>query len=191
MKRDRLGRVIVGTLGLVATLAAAAGGIEWSGRKTRPRDADAIVVLGCRVDADGRASSALEARAREGARLWLDHRAPVVLLTGGVGRYAPSEAEAASRVVEAAGVPRDAILLESDSTSTLENASFARAIIPALRRVIVVSHSFHLPRAMRIFRRHFDEVSGSPVTGRVGMHGYGALREVPLLALELMRDLSD
>ena len=47
------------------------------------RRADAIVVLGARLRADGRPSAALEERVRAGVQLWQRGLAPMLCVTGG------------------------------------------------------------------------------------------------------------
>lgn len=165
----------------VAAWVAAAVAIEARGARVAPEGAyDAIVVLGCRVNEDGRASRVLARRARRAASLWLDGRAPLVVLTGGVGSHPPSEARAAAAILRERGVPDDAMILEERSTSTAENARFARALTDA-RRVLIVTDGFHATRAALVFAREFDEVAVSPVTAGPWVRTKGALREVPLL----------
>ncbi|NUO53466.1 MAG: YdcF family protein [Polyangiaceae bacterium] len=144
---------------------------------------DAIVVLGCRVNPGGRPSNALARRAEHAAALYHEGRAPLVVVTGGVGDYGPSEASVAARVLEEAGVPREAILLEDTSTSTWENATEARARFGG-GRVLIVTDSFHTFRAERIFERLYDHAEA------VGSHSpwmwprtIGAVREVLAVAI--------
>lgn len=175
----------IATLASAWTVAAVA--IDLAGSRPPPSGAfDAIVVLGCRVMQDGRPSPALARRARHAARLWHEGRAPIVVVTGGVGDHPPSEARAAAAVARELGVPEHALVLEERSTSTAENARFARELVDA-RRVLLVTDGFHALRAARLFARHFDEVAVAPVTAGPYVRARGALREVPLLALTALR----
>lgn len=172
---------------LIAGWGTAALALDRIGSRPPPSGRfDAIVVLGCRVSASGEASPALARRARRAAELWHEGRAPIVVLTGGVGTYPPSEAEASARVLRARGVPEHALVLEERSTSTLENARFARELTDA-RRVLLVTDGFHAIRAARVFASSFDEVAVAPVTAGPWVRGYGALREVPLLVRDWLR----
>jgi uncharacterized SAM-binding protein YcdF (DUF218 family) len=143
---------------------------------------DAIVVLGCRVFPDGRPSNALAERVRVAAELYAAGRADTIVLTGGMGDAGVVEAEVAAARAEALGVPRTALVLETRSTSTDENARFAAEVI-AGRRVVVVTDAYHVLRSQRVFLRHFDEVH---VVGTVNPRWWprtqGALREVVALA---------
>jgi len=173
---------------IVSALAAwglAAIALDRAGSRPPPAGAtyDAIVVLGCKVGRDGRAMPALARRAREGARLWREGRAPLLVLTGGVGTHPPSEAQASRAIAVAMGVPEDAIVLEERSTSTDENARFAREMFPG-ERVLVVTDGFHAVRARRVFRRSFRDVDVAPVTAGPWVRGKGALREVPGIVID-------
>ena len=169
----------------LAAWALAAVALDRAGSRPPPAGAtyDAIVVLGCKVGADGHAMPALARRAREGARLWREGRAPLLVLTGGVGTHPPSEARASRALALAAGVPDEAIVLEERSTSTDENARFAREAF-AGDRVLVVTDGFHAVRARRVFLRSFREVDVAPVTAGAWVRGKGAMREVPAIAID-------
>jgi uncharacterized SAM-binding protein YcdF (DUF218 family) len=180
-------RTVIAVLGMtIAAWSIAAVAIDRTGSRPPPAGRyHAIVVLGCSVGADGRASPALARRVREGARLWHEGRAPILVLTGGVGTHPPSEARAAREIALERGVPEDAIVLEERSTSTEENARFARELVTA-ERVLLVTDGFHALRARRIFGRFFAHVDFAPVTAGPWVRGKGALREVPLLALAVL-----
>ena len=145
-------------------------------------DLDAIVVAGCRVMPSGRPSTALLRRAELAARLWHEGKAPLVVLTGGVGENPPSEASVAADVVADAGVPRAAIRLEERSTSTEENASFASSILREElgreARILVVSDTYHVFRCERVFGRYFADVIGAGSKGDAWPRVKGSLREV-------------
>ena len=147
---------------------------------------DAIVVAGCRVMPSGRPSTALRRRAELAARLWHEGKAPLVVLTGGIGDNPPSEASVAAEVVVAAGVPRTAVRLEEHSTSTEENARLAAEILRGElerdARIIVVSDSYHVFRCERVFGRHFARAVGTGSTGDAWPRVKGSLREVVALS---------
>jgi uncharacterized SAM-binding protein YcdF (DUF218 family) len=172
---------------------AIGGALSWSvlawgldrygqGRPAPQGRFDAIVVLGCRVFPDGTPSVALARRVQKAAELWSEGRAELIVLTGGRGDTGVVEAEVAAAVAESLGVPRAAMVLETRSTSTDENARFAAEAI-AGRRVVVVTDAYHVLRSERVFARHFDEAH---VVGTVSPRWWprlqGALREVAALA---------
>ncbi len=83
------------------------------------------------------------------------HPAAVVLFAGGGAQLSPQgeEAEIARRILVAAGVAPERILLENRSRNTVENARKARALAPeALTgEWALVTSAFHMPRAVGTF----------------------------------------
>ncbi len=175
----RMRRVIVlGTATAVAWgLSAVALCRYGRGRRADGRW-DAIVVCGCRVRPDGTAGPALTRRTRLAVTLFEAGRAPRLVLTGGLGRYRPSEARAAADVATRLGVPEERMLLESGSHSTEDNARFAAALLGRDARVLVVTDAYHVFRAERVFRRYFAEAHGVGFVGTRAGRIEGALREV-------------
>lgn len=158
------------------------------GRRAAPMrgEWDAIVVAGCRVMPDGRPSPALERRVRRAVGLWKAGRAPLLVMTGGLGENPPTEAEAAARLAHSLGVPDAALVRESQSTTTAENAAFAARVVDA-RRVIVVSDTYHVLRCEWLFGRYFDEVRGVGSTPETWPRVRFALREVGAVLVESVR----
>ncbi|EFL89897.1 YdcF family protein [Ahrensia sp. R2A130] len=118
------------------------------------KSAYAIVVLGAAVWKDGRASPALERRTRHAIALHQQGLAPILVLSGGLGRHPPTEAKAMAEICMGEGVPQAALLLEGRSTNTFENVAFSAALLREKRvnSVLVVSDAYHLPRAKMCFR---------------------------------------
>lgn len=123
------------------------------GQTDRAQKAQAIVVLGSRVKADGQAGNSLRRRALQAAALYQRGLAPFVICTGGVGQNAPAESKVAAQILGAQGLPPSAILTEESSTSTWENAQQTAQICRerGWTRVIIVSEPYHLWRARRNF----------------------------------------
>lgn len=121
-----------------------------------PAPADAIVCLGAGMSRSlgwQEPDNASRRRAMTCARLYQAGAAPVIVFTG-YGHEESSVAAAMARVATEAGVPEQAVLLEKEARSTIQNASYALAMLPSdVSRVIVVSDAFHLSRSRLIF--HF------------------------------------
>ena len=167
--------------------AGAAYGLDRLGRRPPAADTyDAIVVAGCRVDPNGQPSLALQRRTRLAVQLYQEGRAPRVVFTGGVGTYPPSEASAAADYAATQGLPREAMILEERSTSTEENAQYAAELLADLQiphaRILVVTDTYHVYRASRVFGRRFAEVAGAGSTPSRSVRVRGALREVLAVA---------
>lgn len=136
--------------------------------------ADAIVVLGgatrygwmqrARVDPWELGNSRLAA----GARAWLSERAPFVILSGGGAGRDGSEAARMRGAIVRLGVRDDAIVLEERSLNTEENALNTARIAHGIgaRRILLVTSSLHMPRAMTLFERTGLEVVPVPVPER-------------------------
>lgn len=118
----------------------------------RPRYA---VVLGTQVLPGGRPSRTLDARVRHAAGLYAAGRVDRVLVTGGVGKHPPSEAEVMARVLREEGVPEEAIRLEKEAESTWDSARLVAEIArgEGVAAVLAVTDPLHCIRAVAAFRR--------------------------------------
>lgn len=110
-------------------------------------------------------------RVTEGAALGLRHKMARVLFTGGNGhlvRDMPAEAVTAGRLLEALGIEKSRLLLEDKSRNTWENAVFSKAMAApkAGERWLLVTSSWHMPRAIGCFRAAGFPVEAWPVDYR-------------------------
>jgi len=132
--------------------------------------ADAIVVLGGAVRGPAYPRVDLELgdgadRVLHAARLYRTGKAVFVIATGGntpwLGGSGP-EASAISKLLQEWGVPEDAIILESDSANTRENAINTKRILEGrdLDMVLLVTSALHMPRALVTF--HGVGVNAAP-----------------------------
>jgi uncharacterized SAM-binding protein YcdF (DUF218 family) len=147
---------------------------------------DAIVVAGCPVRPDGRPSASLVRRTTKAVELWRQGLAPVIVLTGGVVNWPPAEAVAAAHAARDLGVPESALILESQSTNTAENAQFTRKLAlfnagssgaKSTSRLIVVTDRYHVRRCEWFFGEYFEVVQGVGVTSPFFGRAKGAFRE--------------
>jgi uncharacterized SAM-binding protein YcdF (DUF218 family) len=116
-----------------------------------------VCVLGCRAG-----SATLARRAKAAAETYLARGATTVVACGGRAWDGLVEADALARMLVAGGVPADAIVRERCSLDTRDNARFAASMLRrrGLSRVLLVTCSWHLPRAERAFRACGLEVEG-------------------------------
>lgn len=119
------------------------------------------------------------------SRLFRAGRAPLVVPTGGRLPWSPAArseaAEMADLLVEW-GVPREAILEEGRGRTTAENASETAKLLRGrgVRRVLLVTSSIHMRRALAAFRVEGLEVVPSPCDALVaGPSATGALAWLP------------
>lgn len=148
--------------------------IDAYGLIDRAQLADVIVVLGSQVYSSGRPGPSLARRADHAAALYRQGYAAHVICTGGLSEPDPvSEARVACDRIVAAGVPREAVILEEQATSTEENAAFTAAILRerGWRSAIIVSDGYHLLRATWMFQRAGVAAYPSPAQVTAGpMH---------------------
>jgi len=118
----------------------------------RPRYA---VVLGTQVLPGGKPSRTLDARVRHAARLHAAGRVDRVLVTGGVGKHPPSEAEVMARILREEGVPGEAVRLEDEAESTWDSARLVTdlAAEEGVAEALVVTDPLHCVRTVAAFRR--------------------------------------
>ena len=129
------------------------------------RPADAIVVFGAKVYGTGQPSAALEERIRTGCRLYRDGYAPLLVFSGGPGLGKIHETEAMQNLALELGVPAEAIVLDRAGLSTEKTARNTSALFDRLgvRRVLAVSHFYHLPRIKLSYQRLGRQVYTVPI----------------------------
>lgn len=182
---------IAALLYFVAFVAA----VHVTGKIDTSVGSDIIIVLGAGLREDGAPGPALTRRTRQGAALWHDGIAPLVLCAGGRSEYYPrTEAAACREILLAAGLPDGAILLEERSRSTEENAIYSKRILDEnrLSRVVLVSDSYHLLRAGWLFSRQGIHAFASPVASdRIRdphNYPYSLIREFIAFNWQLFKD---
>lgn len=122
-----------------------------------------IVVLGA-AQYEGRPSPALERRLEAALALYQKGLAPRVAVAGGRlpgDRY--SEGEVGCRYLGSKGIPREALLCETQSQTTYENLLFLKPHLSG--RILLVTDAPHLPRALFLARLLGLKAEGHPVEG--------------------------
>jgi len=111
-------------------------------------------------------------RALYGARLYRQGKAPLLILSGGriswsgdaVWKSHP-ESQDMAEIVQAMGVPKQAILQDPDSLNTHENAVNVQRIIKTKGvqgQVLLVTSAFHMPRSLLIFKHQGIDAVAAP-----------------------------
>ena len=154
---------------LALWLLGVAAWIVWVGEHDQAGPADAIIVLGAAAY-DARPSPVLEERIRHGIDLYRRGLAKHLIFTGGFGKGARfSESQVAQRYALRNGVPKQAILIETESRTTRQNLQQAALLMRAhhLERAIIVSDPLHMARALRLARESgIDALGSSTPTSR-------------------------
>lgn len=141
-------------------------------------DFDCIMVLGCRVYADGTMSHMLEDRVKTGIALY-EAGVSQKLLMSGDSSSSPyyDEVGAMRKASIEAGVPEAAILTDPMGLSTYD--SVARALEEYKgRRVVIVTQEFHLYRALYIAEK-------------LGIEAYGVSADLRTYSTQLKSDIRE
>ncbi|MBI4955633.1 MAG: YdcF family protein [Myxococcales bacterium] len=163
----RLAGAVVGSVALLLAHLASFGATDYA------RPAEAIVVFGARVYADGTASLSLADRVAHGVHLYEQGLAPVLILSG-----AADEVPVMRRLALAAGVPESALELDLRGVNTHATVANLR-----YRRVLAVSHYYHLARIKLAAEARGLTVytSPCPMTRRLAREPYFVARECAAL----------
>jgi uncharacterized SAM-binding protein YcdF (DUF218 family) len=134
------------------------------GKTDYRRSADAIVVFGARVYADGRPSDALADRVRTACQLYRQGFARKIIFSGGPGDGTIHETEAMRRMAVGLGVSAEDILLDQAGLNTRASAKNTCELFRRKRfkRVLAVSHFYHLPRIKMTYQREGFDVYTVP-----------------------------
>lgn len=161
-------------LGLVVAVVLAVGAVLGRGLVDRLAPADVIVVPGSTVAADGTPSPRLRARLDAALLAYRQGWAPVILVSGGTGVEGFDEARVMGDYLRGKGVPATAVVEDGAGDDTeltaIHTAKYLRQ--HDLRRAIVATQYFHVPRTELLLRTY-----GVEVTGRVHAR-FLALRDV-------------
>lgn len=109
--------------------------------------APVALVLGAEVYPDGRPSSFLAARLDLAARLLRAGTVQVLLLSGDAGGPEYDEPAAMRRYLIAAGIPADRLVVDPFGLDTYDSCFRAQRVF-GVTEVVVVTQSYHLPRAV-------------------------------------------
>ena len=146
-------------------------------RDLTERKPEALVVLGCPTW-----SAAFARRVDAAAAHMRERPVDVVMACGGRAWAQGVEADVLATRLVTMGVPAGAIVRERCSLDTRDNARFAAAMLGrrGISRVVLVTCSWHLPRATRLFEAAGLEVDGHPVpppSPTLRQRAYWAARE--------------
>jgi uncharacterized SAM-binding protein YcdF (DUF218 family) len=140
--------------------------------------ADVIVILGGGTDSADYPRPMVELsaagdRVLYGALLYKQGKAPLLLLSGGnikfLGDSSSTPAEQMAEILELTGVPQSALILETQSLNTYENALYSAKILKekGYKQAILVTSAIHMPRSVALFRKQGIEVIPAPTDFKV------------------------
>lgn len=155
---------LVITMAVACALAFPLLQMLFFGKTDYRRTADVAVVFGARAYADGRPSDALADRVRTACGLYRDGAVKKLVFSGGPGDGAVHETEAMRRMAVGLGVNPADIVVDTAGLNTRATARNTESMFHTLgaRRVLVVSHFYHLPRIKLSYQRDGFEVYTVP-----------------------------
>jgi SanA protein len=173
----RLSKLVFGGVALAAVLgllvAAANVYVLWSGGDSTSSIADVpktevAIVPGALVQPDGKMSVMLAARVTQASRLWHAGKVEKVLVSGDHGSWKYDEPDTMRKALVRDGVaPRD-IFEDHAGFDTWATMVRARSIF-GVRRAVVVTQGFHMPRAL-----YLADSAGIDATGLTAdLHHWG------------------
>lgn len=141
--------------------------------------AQAIVVLGGHIQGNRRNwfepydRANVVGRESLAAELYLANRAPLIVLSGGALEGNISDTANMARALEKSGIPTGAIVQETESQSTLENAVLTQKTLQKLNlnRILLVTSALHMPRAMAAFNNTSVAVTAAPLPAQITLDG--------------------
>lgn len=119
--------------------------------------------------------------AERGAELYLQGWAPLLIMSGGLGRltqemWSEPEADKFAKIALEMGVPEEAILIENKSTNTGENILFTQQLLQkenlAPERFIVVQKPYMERRSFATFKKHWPEKELIVTSPQLSMQAY-------------------
>lgn len=113
------------------------------------KDVDCILVLGCKVQADGEPSAMLHDRLRRGVELFQMGAAPKLLMSGDHGTMTYNEVQSMKLFAIDEGIASSDIFMDHAGFSTYESIYRAQDIFQA-KKIIIVTQEYHLYRALYV-----------------------------------------
>lgn len=130
----------------VVTIVGSKGSIV-SADEASISSADAIVVLGASVFADGTPSGILQDRLDDGIALYFARVAPKLIMSGDNGTESYNEVRVMKQYAIAQGVPSEDIFCDHAGFSTYESMYRAKYVF-GCQRIVVATQTYHLYRAL-------------------------------------------
>lgn len=145
--------------------------------------ADAIVVLGNKVEISGVPSQRLRDRLDKAVELFKENRAKCIIVSGAVGKEGHDEALVMREYLIRHGVPAKSVIADGKGINTRATARFAGIFFKEhkYRRAIVVSQYYHILRCKMALRQ-----KGIPVVLDVAADFNMELREPMCLFREFL-----
>ena len=124
-------------------------------------------------------SPALTERLELALELYRQGKVDYLILSGGLGNNGITEAEGMKNYLVERGVSPAHFFLEDRSSNTRENLLFSAQIIERMqfKKITIITHDYHMVRALNYAKQAGIEATASPVHSRVLFLPYHKARE--------------
>lgn len=144
--------VFFSVFGLLAVYAVLLSSLMIGEIMNTPHNPDAVIVLGCRVQRNGKPSLMLGRRIEAAYEYLSENENVICIVSGGKGEDEPiSEGEAMKVALVEKGIDESRIFVEDKSENTKENIEFSARLLDEMGMEIneaaIVTDGFHLYRA--------------------------------------------
>lgn len=154
--RSKAGKTVTiaffSVFGLLAVYALLLSSLMIGEMMNTPDDPDAVIVLGCRVQRNGKPSLMLGRRIEAAYEYLSENKDVICIVSGGQGEDEPiSEGEAMKVALVEKGIEESRIFVEDKSENTKENIEFSAKLLEEMgievNEAAIVTDGFHLYRA--------------------------------------------
>lgn len=139
--------------------------VKKTGEVNTPEQAELVLVLGARAYVNNELNPCLVSRVKKAVNLYKKNYASKLLMSGGVDKEDKiNEAKTMRDLAIKLGVPKQDILIESQSTSTYENLLYSKRILKKhnINNIIIVTEPFHSLRASLVAKKQGINAISSP-----------------------------
>lgn len=174
-------RIAISVLFLIGViLFCTVEGMIFSQYNAKPQPgADYLIILGAQWKPEG-PSEVLRRRLDKAVEYLRENPDTVVIVSGGQGSNEPiSEAAGMRQYLVNAGISDEKILVEDQSTNTMENLVFSSRLLDKENdSIVIVTNNFHMFRAMQIAEKQgYANVDGMAASAVAGLAPNNLLRE--------------
>lgn len=112
-----------------------------------------MVILGNKVKQDGTLSLRLKARLDKGVALYNQGLAPMIVVSGGLGKEGHFEGTKMAEYLIQNGVEKERIKIDNQGNTTQLTAANFKKLFPKVKKVMIVSQFYHISRTKLAFRK--------------------------------------
>jgi vancomycin permeability regulator SanA len=149
MKRKHLQKIFIRIAAIpLAIFLFSAAVIIWDGLHDELGISDVAIVLGNKVEMDGRPSARLQARLDKTVALYQQNLFKNIIVSGGIGAEGFDEASVMKQYLTEKGIPADCIIVDSGGANTQLTAKNAAKIMREknMQSALIISQYFHISR---------------------------------------------